>query len=375
MKMENYNIIFTGLQSWDIAIGSNAKNIALEMSRRNRVMYVNPATTILQPPIEQRIRHISSSLTVVDTGVRLIPLNFMRSNWLFDQINKHNNRQFASAIASVAQTLGMKEFIHINDNDIFRSYYLREYLHPRLSVYYRRDWLLSVPYWSRHAPRLEPVLAAKSDLVLTNSPYLAQTIEHANARSYYVGQGVDLSAYDPTLYPPVSGPRERPVVGYVGAISSLRLDADMLQRVVELCPELDFVMVGAQDEYFTNHAIHKLPNIDFTGNRAPEELPRLISQFDVCINPQAINPITIGNYPRKIDEYLAMGKSVVATDTPTMQIFREYVALADTPELFARMVGRYARSPCDAQSCTDFAKSHSWSQSVALMYKYMGTPL
>ncbi len=44
-----------------------------------------------------------------------------------------------------------------------------------------------------------------------------------------------------------------------------------------------------------------------------KELPGYIQHFDVCINPQKLNPITIGNYPLKVDEYLAMGKPVVAT--------------------------------------------------------------
>jgi hypothetical protein len=37
---------------------------------------------------------------------------------------------------------------------------------------------------------------------------------------------------------------------------------------------------------------------------------------------QLSNNLTIGNYPRKIDEYLAMGKPIVATSTKTMQMFK-----------------------------------------------------
>ena len=35
------DIIVVGIQAWDIEIGSNCKNIAVEMSRENRVLYVN----------------------------------------------------------------------------------------------------------------------------------------------------------------------------------------------------------------------------------------------------------------------------------------------------------------------------------------------
>ena len=36
------DIIVVGIQAWDIEIGSNCKNIALEFSKNNRVLYVNP---------------------------------------------------------------------------------------------------------------------------------------------------------------------------------------------------------------------------------------------------------------------------------------------------------------------------------------------
>ena len=39
--IEGMDIIIVGIQAWDIEIGSNCKNIAVEMSRTNRVLYVN----------------------------------------------------------------------------------------------------------------------------------------------------------------------------------------------------------------------------------------------------------------------------------------------------------------------------------------------
>ena len=40
-KLKGYDIIIVGLQPWDIEIGSNCKNIALELSKSNRILYVN----------------------------------------------------------------------------------------------------------------------------------------------------------------------------------------------------------------------------------------------------------------------------------------------------------------------------------------------
>ena len=40
--IKDRDIIIVGIQPWDIEIGSNCKNIALEFAKNNRVLYVNP---------------------------------------------------------------------------------------------------------------------------------------------------------------------------------------------------------------------------------------------------------------------------------------------------------------------------------------------
>jgi glycosyltransferase involved in cell wall biosynthesis len=67
--------------------------------------------------------------------------------------------------------------------------------------------------------------------------------------------------------------------------------------------------------------LHGYTNIHFFGAQDVNRLPEYI-KADVCINPQLLNETTKGNYPRKIDEYLAMGKPVVATKTIAMDILK-----------------------------------------------------
>ena len=68
-------------------------------------------------------------------------------------------------------------------------------------------------------------------------------------------------------------------------------------------------------------------------------MPAYIHSFDICLNPQVISQVTIGNYPRKIDEYLAMGKLVIATSTPFMEaIFKKHTYLANNPADYIRLI-------------------------------------
>ena len=43
----SHNIIITSLQSWDIPIGSNAIDIATELSKQNKVLYINSPNDLL----------------------------------------------------------------------------------------------------------------------------------------------------------------------------------------------------------------------------------------------------------------------------------------------------------------------------------------
>src|SRR5690606_4708400 len=123
-----------------------------------------------------------------------------------------------------------------------------------------------------------------------------------------------------------------PIVGYGGYLTSFRLDIDLIEGIANSRKDWTIVLVGPEDEVLRNSNLHKLSNVFFAGNKDPESLPQYLQHFDVCINPQLVNDLTIGNYPRKIDEYLAMGKPVVATSTKAMEVFDAYCHLANSKD-------------------------------------------
>jgi glycosyltransferase involved in cell wall biosynthesis len=100
-------------------------------------------------------------------------------------------------------------------------------------------------------------------------------------------------------------------------------------------------------------------------------LPAYVQAFDVCINPQVKNQITKGNYPLKIDEYLAMGKPVVATKTRAMGIFEAHTYQADHPHEYPQLINK-ALAEDDAEKTRNrisFAKTHTWENCMMELYK------
>ncbi|HVZ25023.1 MAG TPA: glycosyltransferase [Sediminibacterium sp.] len=385
--IENRDIVIVGLQPWDTEIGSNCRDIAVAFSKKNRVLYVNyplDRSTLWRnrkdPKIRKRVRVINGEedgLVSIGTDfwnlhpdIMVESINWIRYETIFNFFNKMNARRYAAAIQRAMDRLGFRDIILFNDNDIIRSFYLKELLKPSISVYYYRDFILGVNYWKRHGARLEPLLLAKSDICCANSFYFRDYCKQYNPRSYFVGQGCDLSLFND--HPGLKIPDEmtaikRPVIGYVGALQSLRLDMSILENIAVVHPDWSLVLVGPEDREFEASNLHNYPNIYFLGAKPPESLPQYVKSFDVCLNPQAINEVTIGNYPRKIDEYLAMGKPVVATRTNLMRnVFNAYSYLATTPEDYIQLIEQALRedSPEKSVERKQYAATHSWEAHV-----------
>lgn len=387
----NRDIIVVGLQPWDTSIGSNCKDVALEFSKQNRVLYVNyplDRITLLRnkkdPKVQKRmnvIRGKEKGLVSINQNMwNLFPDRMAESiNWIpfqsiFNYFNKINNRRLAVSIKKAISELGFRDIILFDDNDIIRTFYLKELLAPEISVYYYRDYILGVDYWKRHGTRLEPLLLTKVDLCLTNSPHFEAYCRKYNPNSFFVGQGCDLTMFtdkDSLPAPADIAALPRPIIGYVGALESLRLGLDIIKQIALSHPEWSVVLTGPEDAVFRESDLHGIANIHFTGAKQPEELPAYINAFDVCLNPQIINNITLGNYPRKIDEYLAMGKPVVATSTNLMKnVFAEHTYLGTTPEDYVVLIEQALRedSPVLQQERKRYAQTHSWKNHVQLIY-------
>lgn len=391
--MKGKDFIITGLQPWDIPIGSNAIDIAKEMARENRVLYVNSPLdqmTILRnkptPEMVQRmkvikkevspLRQITDSLWVLDFPFSIWSVNKLPDGFIFDFFNRLNNKKIFRFVKQIADELNFKNIIHFIDNDIYRSFYSKEMLKPVCSVYYRRDNLQPYEYWKKHVARLEPLIIAKSDLVVCNSPQYADFSAKFNSKSYDIGQGVDLSAYDPDVQhviPEEIAKIPEPRIGYIGDITSLRLDPDLIYELAKRKPDYSFIIIGGEDTVFAAHDLHSLKNVYFLGKIPKNSVPAYMSAFQVCMNPQKLNEITIGNYPRKVDEYLAMGKPVLATKTGTMELFREHAFLCENADDYEKAVD-LALNDISTEKNRErirFARSHSWQNNVNAIFKHI----
>ena len=378
MPLRDFVIIAS--QRWDFEIGSNARNIALEISKKYRVVYVNPPEDLIslikkfgKRLKKSRVTKEKENLWVLAPHSVVASINWINSKLIYEKLNFLNNKKFARNISNELQQLGIMEFVILNDNYMFNGLYLKELLRPVHYLYYIRDYLTIQTYFKRHGELVEPELMKKADAVVANSTYLKEYAERYNTKSYYVGQGCEVEMFDDELVKEIPSDLQRilkPIVGYVGFLTAMRLDIDLLILFAKQKPNLSLVLVGPEDEAFKRSELHQLSNVYFLGRRDPDQLPGYIKGFDVCINPQVINQLTVGNYPRKVDEYLAMGKPTVATATKAMEVFREYTYLASNSEQFLGLVEKALHDKNEElkEKRIAFARSHTWKNSVGEIY-------
>jgi len=400
--LKNKDVILFALNSWDIEIGTNIKKYASVLAEHgNRVLFVDRAfdrASLLRKknashskgkPLSDsnkpqgNLRVVAPNIWVLSPSVVIESINRLPWPWMYDRLNWINTKKLAKEINKTADSLGFGKRLLFIDNDFLRGFYLPELLENiTYTIFYIRDFLRSQDYFKRHGKRLEPKMIAKADITIANSTYLADYARNYNCNSHFVGQGVDLTIFRQEHYPEpadlINIPHPR--IGYVGAILATRLDMGIIWEIASTCPEWNIILVGPEDKEFAKSDLHGLSNVHFLGRKNVAELPPYIQWFDVCINPQAVNEMTIGNYPLKIDEYLAMGKPVVATGTNAMQIFKEYVYLCKSPSEYAPNINRALAEKNDSSLAAkriSFAKSHNWDACLenldSILVKASGT--
>lgn len=388
------NFIITGLQSWNFGLGSNIANLARTISKSNRVLFVNYAfdrlTLIKQDKAKKvyselrkgtikPLQQVSDNLWVLTPKTVVESINRIKPTALFNFLNGINSRRFARKIQEAIDDLKFNNFNLLIDSDFYRSFHLKEIIKPKLLLYYIRDNMIATDYYKKHGTRLERELILKADAIFANSEFLAEYAKKINPNSFFVGQGCDLELFNEKNVRPL--PQEvtqlrqkfQHIIGYIGALKSTRIDINLLIFLAKKRPGWGFVLVGPEDPTFKESTLHHCQNVFFLGSKPESDLPSYIDFFDVAMNPQLINPITIGNYPRKIDEYLALAKPVVATRTNAMEYFTGYTFLGADPEEFLNCIEQ-ALLPCtteEKRKRSDFANQHSWEKNVENMYKIM----
>ncbi|MDP9042716.1 MAG: glycosyltransferase family 1 protein, partial [Bacteroidota bacterium] len=133
--IKDRDIVLFSSQPWNSDIAFNFKDMAYELARYNRVLFIGRARdryTVLKTMLSRKpVTHARGEAlqTIQDNLWVLHPKSILESgNWapnykIFDFFNRINNRRLALEIKDTMHVLGFKNSLLINDNDFFRGLY------------------------------------------------------------------------------------------------------------------------------------------------------------------------------------------------------------------------------------------------------------
>ena len=130
---------------------------------------------------------------------------------------------------------------------------------------------------------------------------------------------------------------------FVGALSSYKVDFELIQQLAIKRPDYSIVLIGLIGEGDPSTSIEQLldiKNIHLLGPKPYNQLPRFMHFSSVGLLPCVLNEYTRSMFPMKFFEYLAAGLPVVSTRLPSLEEFTDYMNLANTAEEFASVIDK-----------------------------------
>ena len=129
------------------------------------------------------------------------------------------------------------------------------------------------------------------------------------------------------------------VVAYYGALAEW-FDWDMWLGAARQRPNWSFVLIGyAYDgnQDAIRHRLDGLPNVQYLGPKAYQELPTYLTHVDVATIPFILNDVTHGCSPVKLFEYMAAGKPIVCSPMREVLKYRS-LSFATTADEFVKSI-------------------------------------
>lgn len=152
--------------------------------------------------------------------------------------------------------------------------------------------------------------------------------------------------------------KNKKVVGFVGAVATW-LDWELI-RMISYLPLVELVFVGPL--YGLNSPLQR-PNIKYLGHVPYDQIPKKITEFDVCLIPFLLNDMTKGVNPIKFWEYLATGKPVISTALP--EVLNTGLATIIDHKNYA--TAQICDSYSDRINRMEYAKKNSWNERAKRM--------
>ncbi len=368
---------------WDFIWQGHQEIMATLASHGNRVLFIeNTGVRAAQlrdiPRLRQRLRNWWKSTkgfrqvrdNLVVYAPLLLPFPYSRvARWI-------NRRWLLSALQRWMRASGFcrRPIVWTFLPTPLACDIIRE-LDPELTIYYCIDDLASSSPQARRIVHSEATLLRQADLVFVTSEKLRERAAMLSPRVHVFPFGVRYEAFERARLSHDGVPDDlhglrRPVIGYIGGLHQW-VDQELVSAAAAAMPNASFVLIGPEQTDVSKLA--QQPNVHLLKARPHASLPGYIKGFDVGIIAYRLSEYTSHVYPTKLNEYLAMGIPVVATDLDEIRRFNQehgdIVSIGRTPDEFIRALRESlaAQSPAAVARRIEVSHCNSWTRRIAQM--------
>lgn len=381
--LTGHDILCLSSIDWDFIWQGHQEIMSTLAARNNRVLFIENTgvrTPTLRdvPRLKQRLRNwlkgtkgfrqIRDNLFVYSPLILPFPYNRL-ARWL-------NRRLLLQALRRWMDAVGFRRPLFWTFLPTPLASELIRTLEPEIVVYYCIDDLASSSPQAKRISHSEQQLFRMADLVFVTSEKLRQRAIQFNDRVHLFPFGVNFETFEQVRHRHDGVPEDlrarssRPIVGYIGGVHQW-IDQALLVDLATAMPQIDVVLVGPLQTDTSRLA--QCSNIRLLGSRPHPDVPRYIKGFQIGMIPYRLSDYTAHVYPTKLNEYLAMGIPVIATDLPEIRRFNAehgpVVAIARNAAEFVQAIaqGLAQTSPELIQQRIEISRQNSWTMRIAKM--------
>jgi glycosyltransferase involved in cell wall biosynthesis len=397
--LRNSDIIIFSLSRWDAPYSSPSFSLAKEFARNNRVFYIDHPFSIKDflsdyktPRVQKRkeallkgrniytkAEGLPENLTIITTKITF-PVNFLPVGYLYNALSRRNDEILFNTIRQIIRDFKVKDFVYLNAFDPYFGRDFPEDIKPLKKVYQSMDDLTQVSYTAKHGTRLEADIIRKFDITLTTSRELQRLKSEYSDQVFFHPNAADPTIFQKALTETFPMPQEllpakgKKIIGYTGNIES-RIDYALLKEVITTHHDKVIAMVGpvTTPEHKTI-GLTEYPNVIMVGPKKIYDLPQYLQYFDCTLIPFKKNILTRSIYPLKINEYLAAGRPVIATDfSEDIKGFKDVIYIGRDHAEFVRLIDTALSQNDGAKIAerTAVALSNTWTARVEAFWKIL----
>lgn len=358
---EKPSIVCIGLPKWEGDYLKSTVQLMSEMAAWFTVLYVEYTQTIkdtkgFKNGLLREVKVANGGKLYVLTPPSTLPINWITDNTLYDWGLTLNAKMIEKSIRQAMQQLNIQNPIVINAFQPAYGVKLLGKLNEKSTTYYCYDEIAAAEWCKKHGEEYEYAFMKKVNQVIVSSTALLEKKSQIQPNCFLVKNGVDLGIFKTNK----SQKNTIKTIGYVGSIDN-RLDVQLLENLIQHFPENPFLFVGRIVDEHVFKTLNRFENVRFEGAKNSEELPEFINKIDIGLIPFKKNEFTRAIYPLKINEYLASGMPVVATDFADLSDFEAYIYSTKKDDFIAQLKKAIEEDNQEIiQNRIQFAEQNTW---------------